>query len=769
MKKFKLLSSLLAVLVVLTCMSGISVCAVQTSANAFFCDFEDFTTGANTASAFTDEGFKWMTVGNAVIGEDATYGKILTSEKIYNLGASFANPVTTGKVRLSFSARGGSLGYVYFAGVMGTSNKAADGTAETYTIAAPGQYGINLFKAGSSTEADVVSWNVGQWYHFDIVVDIDANSWSTYIDGVLGASARTLTADGDTDPIPRIQGVYFANAGDRAPDIAGAIDNVALSYEAPGEDKMQVLSSKVTEGTDADVIRVGFSEELVDGITASDVTITECGTSTTIGISSVNVVDNQMTITCASTLAEAKEYVITFGANVKSASGKAVKGEAYAYLPSDSATTVEVTTYTELKDFEDLETITENYTNAAGEPKTAEGVSNAYAKNILRYVNYYANPADSTCTARAVKTAVNESDKGNTQASGSALGSNVWAKVRLLDIIPTDVGVETYEFDFVYTDATGTKLVLKHTNGASTSTGTITDVMEGISKSNTWKHMKIDYDTINDTISVYIDGSLNKKTTGITAFDHPLFYSNNASSPYLAIDNYTSYVTVTTTELSLEKVRYVDAFGNVTGANTISPETTQIEITFSEAMDDSTIDDITLSKGVITSRDLSDDGCVVILGVAGMLPGGTPVTLTVPTSVASEAGNTLKSERVYNVITLAGKYEISNLALTVNGSEIAQEGTTAAAGDTVVVTADVVNTKAVGKIVAVVYAFYNDDQLVDIQARNVEITNTEYTKAISESFTTKANTSYDKVKAFIWDGLTTAVPQTEAPSYPVEQ
>ncbi len=227
---------------------------------------------------------------------------------------------------------------------------------------------------------------------------------------------------------------------------------------------------------------------------------------------------------------------------------------------------------------------------------------------------------------------------------------------------------------------------------------------------------------------------------------------------HFAIDNYTSYVIAE--PLSVKSVRYTDAYGNVTGLNEIGAETNKIDITFSGEIDDTVLEGLSLTAGgkpvEFDEPEIYDN--VVTLSIPNLLPGGEDIALAIPAA-----------DRVYNVKTKAGKFQISNLALTVNGIEVTGDGTTGAEGDIVVITADVINTASIGKVVTVIYALYNDNELVDINSADVIIDNEEHIVSITtDPLTTKANVSYDTVKAFIWDSFANAKSLAAAVSYPAE-
>ncbi len=720
MKKFRLLSTLLATLMVISMLAAMPVGAADESGNSFFCDFESFpATGETAAATFVANGFKWMSVDDATLVEDATYGKVLTASDDFKLGFGLASPVTTGKIRLGFSFKANTFGDVYGAQTMGTTSSEPTGTkrflhlrSTSSVIDASSSYGVT---------AQDITLTENEWYYMEVVVDLDNDTYSVYRNGVLMKSIDY--------EMTQLQGFYFSNGGDRVP--YGVVDNVAVIYE----------DGKITEGTDKSVVTLCFPERLVSGTTASDVTITKCGSSDTVTVDSVNVSDNRLELTCApDSFTKGCEYVIGFS-NVKGVSGKTLDGVDYAYLPETEKKEIK----TALIDFEDLTSGVDKYSNIL--------VSNSYI-------------TDPTKPTGLSSTTVSADKVGKSGASGNAIKMSglgqAWS--RILDLITTDIGIETYEFDFKFTGTgwNGSNQLRIFRDDKATTGGQ--ELFKGYA-SDTWKHMKIEYDTVKDELKIYEDGVLNITTTNFELNTKPRIYIYNDT--VFEMDNYTSYVT--TNPLNLKSVRYTDASGKVTGANTISPETNKIDLYFSEAINDTTVSGITLTAGgadVAVTKTVS--GSKVTLEIPGMLPGNAAIALTVPTTVASNAGNVLSANRVYNVTTSAGKFKVSNLALKANGNIVTEGATTGAEGDNVVVTADVINTEATAKTVTVVYAYYNDDELVDVDYEVVNIGADEYVKPISENFVTEKNVQYDAVKAFIWDGLTTNKPLTVAASYPAE-
>ena len=129
MKKFRLLSTLLAALMVISMFTGITASAKQIDANTFFCDFENLE--ALNADLLIGEGFMHASNTAAAsweLADDADYGKALQINYGADLYVGLNAPVTTGKVRLGFSYKAGDFGWIYMYGT-------ADNTSGSFSVA----------------------------------------------------------------------------------------------------------------------------------------------------------------------------------------------------------------------------------------------------------------------------------------------------------------------------------------------------------------------------------------------------------------------------------------------------------------------------------------------------------------------------------------------------------------------------------------------------------------------------------------------------------
>ncbi len=760
MKKTKrFLSCMLACLMLFSALPVFATTAEATASastpEAFACNFEGVTAttagDATTASELTAEGFKWVTSDTAAkfkIVNDDTYGNTLGFTGTGSIGAAFDAPVTTGKVHIAFSFKAGTFGYVRPIGTLG----AVPGTTNTNNIEVDGDKIMYIgaleeskfyVKNGSLTNAGESNLTSGSWNYIEIVVDLDSNSWSGYLNGTLVATTtKALTSANSMDPLPQLQGFYFYNGDNVEQD--GLVDNLVMSYEPVESEGVSVLATDYAADADGGKIDIYFSDALNTTPAKEDISIIKCGAENTITVSDVDVLDHMMTVSYSGALEKGCEYAVAFADDL------GINDAAYVYCEPDSEA---VTYYAGSSDGYETFNDTTGYTifnsSSYGERKQvtksdyldvfhAEGyTTQPYVAYVDSSTGYYAPEAT---------------------PSDYALGSfSSNTHYRLLDIIPEDFGIETYEFD-IKNSAGTQKLYALMDNQYSSSYATDTNQIASLS-SKDWYTIRLDYDT--QTKILYFQSGTTKKQFNMTnGFSIPLaLKSPSIGGKYatLMIDNYRSYVTYT--PLNVEKVRYIDASDNVTGLNTISPETTSVEITFSEAVTEASLAGITVKKNgseddKVTARDLSDDGKTAILTV-GALDAETSYVINVPETVIA-ATNSPCTAKTYTVTTGAapeGEYTISELKLVdANGAELAA-GTT---GTSVKVTAKVEKIKDGNKKVTVIYALYDGTTLVDADFE--EITLTTSTNEIDKTFETDSGIAFTKCKAFVWDGVTSAVP-----------
>lgn len=726
MKKFKVISSLLALVMVLSMITVMPVSAATVGSNAYFCDFESIAVGANTNGAFGAEGLTmylrdgtagW---GSSTIKEETSGGNRALATGggrdgdgcyIY-AAAPFA--ATKGKVYIGFEIKGSSFSHVkaYF-DAPSTDNKGyyiAKMYQDVYLVSdAAASTALTGTKVGTRDEEKLNTWSYVQF-----VIDIDNNSWTGYLDGDKLGTYSFKDAHG-------LESVaQFSGFGFYTPDCIGGglIDNISIVTDVEGASQTTVDAEGNT------VITAVAPVHGLDNLTKNDITVTKCGSTETVPVDTVSNVANKLTITLADALDAGYEYVITFDGYDSI--------ELYAYTEATAAVDpgsvysndFEDTVYEETLTFENKYTVMKD-----------QSVS-----NILESVNTYTGNINGVSWYEITDAA----DVINgTKADGHAISNRITGDFYLLDnITETNSGIETYEFDYKLYGGSETARKYAITFNVDINGEARTLWSYGANAhENLWRHMKIEYDNDAQTLTYLKKDGTPTVIENVQSFDGRITIGKfQSAAQTVFIDNYTHYVTVAN-PLAVEKVRYTDVNGNVTGANTISPATRQIDITFSKEIDDAAKDAVTLTaNGTPVGFAATLDSNVITLTILGDLPGNADVELTIPA-----AG------RVYDVKTEKVTVTIGGLALTG-----AQPKGSMAANAQVTVTASDINATGSASI-TLIYAFYEDDELVAVDVATKAVT-AGTTPEVSNTFTIEEAFSYDEVKAFAWDGLTTIVP-----------
>ncbi|MBQ8588311.1 MAG: Ig-like domain-containing protein, partial [Clostridia bacterium] len=453
-KTTKILSSLLACVMIISALP-VFASASDEIPNAFFCDFESITPivggDATTAGELTAAGFKWVadanTAKNFKIINDETYGNTLGFKGTGSIGVAFDTPVTTGKVRIGFSCKAGTFAYIRPIGALGSAQSSTGTNIEVdgEKILYFGQVtnsGFDVLQGQTySDKTATKTLSAETWYYIEFVVDLDNNSWTGYVNGELVATTeKPLTSANSMDPLPQLQGFYFynGNSGDRT----GLVDNVVMSYESDGRMGASVLATDYTADADGGQIEICFSEALKSTADIDDIKFIKCGASDEISVSDISILHNRMTINYSEALDEGCEYAVTFGESVETLSGKGIDGAAYVYRKPESQ---KVIYYAGSEDAAEGFDDTTGYTTFTGSLGTRMQVNNT------DYLNAFHMQTESITGDNAYVAYVSRADcsfappEGTTDYALSPFSSS--KAYRLLDMIPGDSGIETYEFE----------------------------------------------------------------------------------------------------------------------------------------------------------------------------------------------------------------------------------------------------------------------------------------------------------------------------------
>lgn len=777
-KTQKMLAFVLTAAMLLSCIGTMGVsAAVYPETNSFFCDFEDFEIAGFTtmdATDFTSKGFSYAGnstgatsgAGHFSIKQDITQGKYLAvaDGKGIGLDVSLPTTITSGIAKLSFSYRRASS--TKLPSVLAMETKLTNaGWKESAAPTQPrlgGFDGNNAYVSigyGGLSKQKTKTITANQWYRVDMLFDVTNNRWAMYLDGTQLGSWQEGVVDGEIRSGITKLGVlrFFNNTGvsDVAADAAEgyALDDITLTvYE--DNNAVDVIGASIDE--ESKTVSVVLDEDLESTVSASDISMALCGDAdTAVVINTVSQLNNSVKFTYTGDLLPGREYEIKL-------SGCGASGFVNAAVAETRIDLVP------LQDFENLTTATLYKTTDTSQSNPyTDRVLDEVAASILQTIDTTNPPASpyNTFNSRSGLQEVAVTPTAGNNASGKAIRTESSVKYNFLAPVTQRSGLITYEFDAKKYQGASALALLDSTGECGIY----------LPVSNDWAHYKIEvlYHTDNEgnpvcTFTPYRGEELQsqyKATIPAASWTGKLTTNTalSGTTASLYIDNYVCYTVAT--PFAVKKVRYVDNTGKKTGSSTIAPETTKIEVTFTEPVDDATISNIVLKEGNVTVTPdniaLSADGLTAVLTISKMLCGNSDYTLTIPTSVKADGGNTLSGEIVYVFETTEGKFEISNFE--ASGSDLAG-GTTA--GGTLTLSADVLNTEGGEKSFVLLYAYYNDDELVDVDKAEVTIPDGTYYKEISAPFTIVSGTAYDEVKIFIWDSLKNAKPYLPAVKYP---
>lgn len=807
----RILSGLLTCLMVLSALPVFATTTETTSAStpeAFYVDFESFTVepayNVSTDSEWIAAGFnKGMAQGypsisgNTSVGfaakvvEDDYLGKAwqtpTQADGMY-LGVGFDAPVTSGAVKLAFTVKansGEAFPYILYATAMGTAYSKAESVKNNMAALTKDDDGayIALFNESNSTDTKKFKrFDNDAYYDIELIVDVDNDVRYLYVDGVMMDECTHTT------PIDQMQGFYFVHTSKSF--ATPKVDNILLTAYDVNSTTMNLVKTVNGDGK----VKLVFDEVIDDTVTASDITFKEAGGTNNVTPSAIKVIGNTLEITFDASKATAgREYILTSD-KLKSVNG--AKGiEAIPFILKAVEEKNETIDGDDYDDINPDDYVTADPTTHRLSWNTETATSDFMIDRI--YPMAYTANESSTNWGRAVPVyPVDWDEYRPDDGHGIVLNATGTTNFGLVHNQNTsdEYGVEVYEFEFASNDnLSGTRTKFNvYRNQYKMGLGNRYDGCGDLTFTNdgTWKKVKVVYDTVNDTVQLFLDANMDgtyEKKSGIknvfatypyqaldwysksgsyfdTAGDPDVIEEGDTTTTtWTVFDNFNSYVIYT--PLTMEGARFVDKAGKDTISDSnVWAETTQIKVNFSEAVTEEAIENITVTKAeteddIITDAALSEDGKTAILTVAGIV-GSATYTINVPATVKS-AANTPVTATTYTFTTGAGKFEINDFALTnADGTPIAAGTTDAENGNSLKVTADITNSNGTNKDVTIIYALYSGTTLVDVNFKDIKITPTS--GDIDEDFTTKKDVTFDSWKAFIWDGFDTAVPQIEA-------
>ncbi len=565
--------------------------------------------------------------------------------------------------------------------------------------------------ATGSTETISAVIDDGEWHEIGYIIDLDSGTLKAVVDGTFS----------DEYSFPKEYEGTLGTIGFQSDESKyfGSFDNFVVKH-IPTENKM---TAKVVEDEKNKTIDVSFDEpvapSVIEALNGGGVTMYLCGAGEGIAVEAAQRTNGAIRLTYSEDLEPGREYFVDFPDNLTSIFGTPLPDGVFVSAePGDSELVVIEKNIIENCGFEDTDTI-----------------KDTWVKTNLTVMD---NPT---------VTDINSSDKV-LQASGwiAKLGDNTTLQSSELK------GVTTFEMDYIAKGdffvfyASDTGYMLTNTNGE-------------------WKHLKVEVDYAENEMRIYVDGTFKKTyTSSNTAFPDLdavnyqtiWFGGNNLSSKAgLHIDNFSQTYNHTYTISSpyVKRVRYIDVDDNAIGIDNVTPGIKAITIEFSDAMDEESLADITLSPDSVTGTDYDDDTYTYTLYCDSLLEEESGYILTIPETVKNVSPEpTPVAETIYYFYTIEGEFDIRNVALNKNDTEITSGDIASLAGSSVSVSAEIINTNNTYGDITLKYAFYDDDALVDVNYTTFSI---PFGKEIvtTETFNAREGITPDSVKVFVWEGL----------------
>ncbi len=565
-----------------------------------------------------------------------------------------------------------------------------------------------------STETINAVIDDGEWHEIGYIIDLDSDTLKAVVDGTFS----------DEYSFPKEYEGTLGTIGFQSDDAKyyGSFDNFVVKH-IPTENKM---TAKAVKDEENKTIDVSFDEpvalSVIEVLNGGGVTMYLCGAGDSIAVEAAQRTNGAIRLTYSEDLEPGREYFVDFPDNLTSIFGTALPDGVFVSAePMASETFYEESILVPTNGFED----------GAALDTALHG---AYAPTVI------SNPT---------------TDSGNDSlyvlkphTNNLQLGDNKSIATANLK------GMTILEFDYVVSQASTVAIFYASDK-----------VAKWLPKATTWKHVKIEADYAENELRIYIDGELSATQNSSTKADFPNLATANYQRLWLGgggfdskgiyVDNFSQKYEYqyTISNPYVKRVRYIDMDDNAIGIDNVTPGIKAITIEFSEAMDEESLADITLSPDSVTGTDYDDDTYTYTLYCDSLLDENSGYMLTIPETVKNMSSEpTPVAETIYYFYTIEGEFDIRNVAFNKNGTEIASGDVASLAGSSVTVSAEIINTNNTCGDITLKYAIYDDDALVDVNYTTVSIPFGKET-VTTETFKVREGITPDSVKVFVWEGF----------------
>lgn len=676
---------------------------------------------------------------------------------------------TSGIVDFSFEVNAESFGSESKGGLY-VRTWTETGITDHYKQDSSGTYrALGIFAAGARVYPNFPAWDytilgdgieLGKWYRVDLVIDLDANTITHYLNGV--KSSASYTYDGD------LYGFSMNGSGMQC-----YVDNISVEYIDTG------FTADAADISADGPLNVKFSDTIADYESTVENNIAgfkiqKIGDFSETAVSAVSAEGGRnLKVSFNSPLDEGCEYRLVLPEGIKDIYGNPV-ARSEVYFCTESTTKTETNQILNL-----------DFTDAT----TEQFATGTY--HSLKIVNQ----TNVEAAQYGDDTEHGNSFKFNNKAylytnSGTGSGQLLNASSGIIDIsfdALFTVTAPNLTF-YVYGDESmagngdsykkhkttdGTFNILRATSSSGISyfkTGSDNDswkqtyITNSIS-ANEWYKIKVQIDldtktvirTINDTV---VDASE-------YPFDaiYGFAFKNDGTELVEYLDNICITHTKSYVSPNVKRIRFENCNGEtVYPSQSISPDSRKISVAFNTAMNADTLaENIGIRKGSeavqISSGSYNADTDEYVIELTELLDENSSYTLTVTNSAKSAKGDAMESAWEYSFQTGEGRVGVTDFKLTKNSLDFNIGDI--AANDTVTLSATVSNSTGSEKDLYIIAAVYNNSYMTGIEFAPVALSAKQLPTPVSVNIIVE-NADNLKIAGYLWNNFSEMKPYKES-------
>ena len=671
----------------------------------------------NKLFATTKNGNTYMYSSYEKFMEAKESGAASSSSTWANMGLQFnfdANLANEGKYAISFDVSRGNLeesipeDKVFMVKMTEKDDELRILAAD---IATGKFYG---YKGVMATEIDTtgiyggpLNYEKNKIYRVDIVFDIDNNKVRAYIDGQLLTTRREIRK------------------------LAGRTLQLRLDQSTPYVDNLKVArvtddSFRAEVACENNIAKIKFTETLSKELTPQDITVRNMTTGSAVSVAEFKKLSrNEVALTFAEgALQSGSAYSVNFSSDVKNFEGKSPESEIFALPGEEKAVYME-----DFEEFTDDSIVLDGFSKMNYNDKFFLLHKSNWTTNPFKSVQAVADGTDDKAIriTRGTRSSMTASDVRAKLPHKVYFRGKVSFEYRIktsedltsfTTYLISSANAQSYQISASLSIPSirfdGNKA--RYSTNSTRHDGTYDALKNPVDEDRTnsaFHTYKVVYNFENNTADVYFDGEELATGIGITNFNKvskngyfdliDMRLSGPDNTSFVEID----YVKVTQacSEPYIEKVTYTDYNGKTVPGTQAGIKT--IKVNFAGNIDSASVaNKITLTKGnapVPFTGEFSDSDCSYTLTLADLLEGNSDYVLSVSDGV-KDTYNTFVAAKSFPISTEDGAIEVPTAKFSIGENTVVKANLVA--GDKVLVTATVIDTKPLkdsAKLVAVCY------------------------------------------------------------------